>query len=97
MPLALISPNAFEGHFLLVLDQYSREDLIHWLRHGRGPVKEAARKLEPEIIPPESLTMTAILERLLSRTRLAGARLYVEHFVSALTLPARRLAREKIA
>jgi hypothetical protein len=97
LPLASVRPDAFETHFLQVLDQYSREELVQWLRHGRGEVKEAARKLEPEIIPPESLTTTAILERLLSRSRLAGARLYVDHFVSALTLPARRLARELIA
>ena len=40
-----MTPEAFEDHVLRQLDAYGPEDLRHWLRHGRGPIKEAGERL----------------------------------------------------
>jgi hypothetical protein len=85
-----LPPAAFEDHFYQRLRNYGDEELRHWLRHGRGPVCDAAAALAREMPPPRSLS--GALAALLERPRLAGARPFVAQLVSALTLPPRRLA-----
>jgi hypothetical protein len=97
VPLPAIGPEEFEHHFLKALEPFTRDELIHWLRHGRGPMHDPAQSLMQQILPPTPRTSGELLEMLLDRPRLAGARRFVSRLVSALTLPSRRLAREQIA
>src|SRR5205085_2464461 len=73
---------------------YTDEDLREWLRHGRGPVKEAAEALARQV--PVRRTLAGALAALLERPRLAGARPFVAQMLSALTLPPWRLLRPEL-
>jgi hypothetical protein len=82
-----LGPAAFEEMILKQLDAYTTEELRDWLRHGRGPVKEAGKALA-QALPPR--TLSGALAALLERPRLAGARPFVTQLLSALALPPRR-------
>jgi hypothetical protein len=85
-----LAPADFERYVCRQLEAYSPDDLRDWMRHGRGPVREAAEELSRALPPPR--TLASALSALLERPRLAGARPFVAQLVSALALPHRRLA-----
>jgi len=94
-----LTPEAFEDHVLRRLDAYSPQELRHWLRHGRGPIKEAGERVVRiirEVARVKSRTLTEVLAELTRRERLAGAVPYVARLLSALALPPRRLARQQL-
>src|SRR5262249_26566097 len=69
---------------------YSHDEIDHWLRHGRGPVKEAAERLARELEAVKPRSLASVLANLTLRPRLAGAVPFVAQLVSALALPPRR-------
>ena len=83
-----IGPDAFEEGIRKKLDGYSEEEILLWLRHGRGPIKEAAKRLVEALPPPR--TLSGALAALLERPRLAGARAYLTQMLSAMALPPRQ-------
>jgi hypothetical protein len=94
-----LTPEAFEDHVLRRLEAYSAQELRHWLRHGRGPIKEAGARIVRiirEVARVKSRTLTDVLAELTKRERLAGAVPYVARLLSALALPPRRLARQQL-
>src|SRR5262249_911367 len=43
-----LSPAEFEAQVLRALAEYTPEEIEHWLKHGRGPIKGAAQQLARE-------------------------------------------------
>jgi hypothetical protein len=84
-------PPAFEAHIVERLAAYSAEELFHWFRHGRGPVREPGQKLADPFIMAAPRSLAALVTSLLNRPRLAGAVPFIHQLVSALSLPPRRL------
>lgn len=91
-PQPPLDPAAFEAQVVSALEAYTGEDLRHWLRHGRGPVREAGEALAQRL----PRTLSGALAALLDRPRLLGARPFVDQLVSALALPPRRLVRDEL-
>jgi hypothetical protein len=87
-------PAWFDEHVYAALEPYSLEDLLHWFRHGSGPVKNAEPLARAVTTRPPSLS--GVLAELARNPRLAGALPYVGRFVSALTLPRRKLDRHEL-
>jgi hypothetical protein len=81
----------FEEEILRNLAAYTEKELRQWLRHGRGPIKEAGKALAQVLPPPR--TLTGVLAELLERPRMAGARRFVGQLLSALALPPRQRMR----
>jgi len=77
----------FEEHVCGELARLADADLKSWLALGRGPVNRAGKKLA---IEPPPRTWGEIVDELLERPRLAGARPHVAHMVAALSVPPRR-------
>lgn len=88
------STGRFEGHIHRALNAYGFDDLLHWFRHGAGPVKHVAQFVEAIVARPPSLA--GVLADLARDARLAAAAPYLGRFVGALTLPRRRLARHDL-
>jgi hypothetical protein len=91
---APLEPEALEALVLRVIGAYSDEELKHWFRHGRGPIREVGEEVARQLPVPR--TLTGVLAALLERPRLAGAQAFVAQLVSALTLPPRRLAHQEL-
>lgn len=91
-----LSPTVFEEHVLGRLSPYSYADLLHWLQHGRGPLKEDSASLVREVVAVPPPALTDVLDELTQRERLAGALPYVSRLVGALALPPRRLAQHEL-
>jgi hypothetical protein len=87
-------PEWFDAHIHKALDPYSFEDLLHWFRHGTGPVKNGEPLARAVTTRPPSLS--GVLAELARNPRLSGALPYVNRFVSALTLPRRKLDRHEL-
>jgi hypothetical protein len=79
----------FEDLIRRALEAYSFDDLLHWFRHGKGPIKDVQPLARAVTARPPALA--GVLAELAHNPRLAGALPYVGRFVSALTLPRRRL------
>jgi hypothetical protein len=92
MELPPLQPERFEAHILKSLAAYSDVELTDWLRHGRGPVREAAKQLAKAL----PVSLAARLAELLERPRLAGAAAFLRQLSGALTLPPRRLAHQEL-
>jgi hypothetical protein len=93
---APLEPAAFERHFLDAVEAYSDEELATWFRHGRGPVKQTGEAIARQLPAPPPRTLAGVLEALLQRPRLSGARPFLAQMVSALSLPPRRLAHQEM-
>jgi hypothetical protein len=93
---ATLSPVLFEVRLLQALSAYDFEEILHWLRHGRGPVAEAGAAIAQAVLLDKPRTLTGVLADLAQRRRLAGAVPFVEQLVSALTLPPRRLEQSEL-
>ena len=91
-----LSPGEFEAVVLRALSNYTPAEIEHWLRHGRGPVKEDASQLAQELHRLQSRTLLQVLAELGRRARLSGAVPLVEQLVSALNLPPRRDAEREL-
>jgi hypothetical protein len=91
-----LAPERFEEHVLRQLEGYSAQELRHWLRNGRGAMKDAGPELAREVAVVRPRTLAEILAELTARERLAGAVPYVARLVSALALPPRRLHRPEL-
>lgn len=89
-----LEPRAFEALVLRELAQYTLEEIEHWLRFGRGPVKGAEQLAgELEKLPR---ALGHVLANLAKRPRLVGAVPFVAQLVSALTLPPRRRTEQEL-
>ncbi len=73
------------------LREYDDEEIRHWLRFARGPVKEPAQRLAEAVEIERPKTLQGILSQLAREDRLAGAIPFVAQMVSALSLPPRRM------
>ena len=86
----------FEARVLFELSAHSFEDILHWLRHGRGPVREVGEEIAQAVLLDKPRSLQGVLADLAQRQRLSGAVPFVEQLVSALTLPPRRLERPEL-
>jgi hypothetical protein len=86
-----LPPEVFEARLLFALSSYSFEDILHWFRHGRGPVGEAAEDIAETVSLDKPRSLSGVLADLAGRQRLCGAMPFVDRLVSALTLPPQRL------
>ena len=82
-----LKPADFERQVLLAAAAYAEEDLRVWFRHGRGPVRTAAKALAAQLPSAAPRTLTGVLETLLQRPRFSGVQPFVAQMVSALALP----------
>ena len=87
---------AFEAAVLQALAPLAPDDLRHWLRHGRGPLREAGARLARALPAGQPRTLGHLLAELTQCRRLAGAVPFVAQLVSALALPPRRLAHREL-
>jgi hypothetical protein len=81
---------AFEARVQRALTAYSFEDMLHWLSHGCGSVRDAGEELV-RLIDERPPSLESVLAEAAQRERLSGAVPFVAQLVSALTLPPRRL------
>lgn len=91
-----LAPRQFEEVLARELRKYTVQELRHWLRHGRGVVKEAGEQIARVIIEEKPRTLAGTLASLTKRPRLAGTVPFVAQLVSALSLPPRRLAPQEL-
>jgi hypothetical protein len=81
----------FEDEVLASLSAYTSDEIEHWLRHGRGPIVEAADPLAQQILAVRPRPLAGVLAKLVQRDRLSGAVPLVDQLVGVLALPPRRL------
>lgn len=79
------SPAEFDAHLVEALSTLTDDDVMAWLKTGRGKVSGSALAM---LAPPR--TWTERVDDLLVRPRLAGVRRHVEQMVAALAVPPRR-------
>ncbi len=94
--LPTVAADEFERVLAESLQKYSFDELKHWFRHGRGPIREAAQALVREVRIEEPRSLQGILQELLKRGRLSGAEPFLEQMISALTLPPRRMQADEL-
>ena len=83
-----LGPEEFENRIEEAIRHYSDADLESWLRHGRGPVRDAGQRIAT--LTPN--TITEMLAQLEEHPRLKGARSLSARLGGALCLPPRRLS-----
>jgi hypothetical protein len=91
-----LAPEEFFRQISHALGHYDHDDLVHWLRYGRGPVKEAAERIAEAIDVERPRTLQGVLAELARQERLSGAVPFVAQLVSALALPLRRLDQHEL-
>lgn len=84
-----LSMEEFEAHLRRMVEPFTRDDLRHWFRHGRGP--HAMTQAPPVELPPPPRTLDGALESALKSKRLSGVAPFIDQMVAALTLPPRRI------
>jgi hypothetical protein len=94
--LPTVAAEEFERVLAESLQKYSFDELKHWFRHGRGPIREAAQALVREVRIEEPRSLAGVLQELLKRGRLSGAEPFLEQMISALTLPPRKMQAEEL-
>lgn len=94
--LPTVAAEEFERVLAESLQKYSFDELKHWFRHGRGPIREAAQALMREVRIEEPRSLAGVLQELLKRGRLSGAEPFLEQMISALTLPPRKMQAEEL-
>ncbi|MCC6150186.1 MAG: hypothetical protein IT461_08045 [Planctomycetes bacterium] len=94
--LPTVAADEFERVLAESLQKYSFDELKHWFRHGRGPIREAAQAIVRETRIEEPRSLAGILETLLKRGRLSGAEPFLEQMISALTLPPRKMQADAL-
>lgn len=94
--LPTVAADEFERVLAESLQKYSFDELKHWFRHGRGPIREAAQALVREVRIEEPRSLQGVLQELLKRGRLSGAEPFLEQMISALTLPPRKMQAEEL-
>ncbi len=82
-----VGPEEFENRIEEALRHYSDVDLESWLRHGRGPARDAGRRIAR--LTPH--TIADVIAQLEEHPRLKGARALSARLAGALCLPPRRL------
>ncbi len=87
-----LSPPAFEARVQRALEAYDLDEMVHWLSHGCGPVRQAAEQVARAVAEARPPSLGGVLADVARRQRLSGAVPFVSQLVSALTLPPRRLA-----
>jgi hypothetical protein len=90
-----LSPEQFQDRMVRVLAPFTLDELTHWIRFGRGPMK-AAKDIARHLEPTRSRALGERLAQLLEKPRLAGARRLVGPLESVLTLPRRRLVSQQL-
>ncbi len=91
-----LSPDEFEARIARALEKFSDEALVHWLWHGQGPAGEEAEQVARALLFERPRSLQGALADLSRRERLRGAVPYVAQFVSAFSLPPRRLASHEL-
>jgi hypothetical protein len=86
-----LSPPAFEARVQRALEAYDFEEMVHWLSHGCGSVRQAAEQVAQAVVDAPPSSLGGLLADVARRQRLSGAVPFVGQLVSALTLPPRRL------
>lgn len=94
--LPTVAADEFERVLAESLQKYSFDELKHWFRHGRGPIREAAQAIAREVRIEEPRSLAGLVETLLKRGRLSGAEPFLEQMISALTLPPRKMQAEEL-
>lgn len=85
-----LDPIRFERMIIQEVSELTSDELRHWLRYGRGAIREGVAERVASLPRPRSLsTLLSALER---RPRLEGTTSLAVHLSGALTLPPRRLA-----
>ena len=85
----------FEIRFLNALAQLGPEEVRSWLEHGRPPQPIEANRVAETIDAEIPKTLEGIIAALENRDRLAHALPMVAQFLSALSLPPRRLSNHQ--
>jgi hypothetical protein len=91
-----LGPGAFEAKVREAVRGLRRDEVEHWMRHGRGPLKKAAEHIAKEIAEARLRTLSGMLATLARRPRFAAATPLVPHLTSALSLPPRSLAANRL-
>ena len=86
----------FEMRFLNALKQLSPDEIACWLEHGQGHLPFPGERVAQAIEALKPKTLEGVVAALEDRDRLAGAMPMVSQFISALTLPPRRLAHQAL-
>lgn len=86
--LPSMAPEEFENRIEEALRHYSDADLEGWLRHGRGPARDAGRRIAR--LTPN--TIADVIAQLEEHPRLKGAQALSARLGGALCLPPRRLS-----
>src|SRR5262249_28152759 len=91
-----LDPEVFEAYVAAELERYSYHDLVHWLRHGAAPVRDAGDELAEEVLAAKPRSLAAALAEVSRHDRLSGAVPLVAPLVGALSWPPRRLAEPEL-
>jgi MoxR-vWA-beta-propeller ternary system domain bpX1 len=86
----------FDMRFLNALRELTTEVIASWLEHGRGPLPFEGDRVAETVEALKPKTLEGVLAALEDRERLADALPMVAQFLSALTLPPRRLAHHAL-
>jgi hypothetical protein len=91
-PLSAIE---FEMQFLNALKRLTSEEIANWLEHGRPPLPFQGKQVAETVEALKPKTLEGILATLENRDGLAAAVPMVAQFLSALSLPPRRLSNHQ--
>lgn len=91
-----LSPDEFERLVAEEVAAIPFDDLVHWFRHGHGPVKDVAEDLAREIVETKPRSLAHVLAEVSKHDRLSGAVPFVARLVSALSLPPKRLQEPEL-
>jgi hypothetical protein len=72
-------------------------ELIHWMKHGRGPLENEAEEIVAQMPVPPPRNLGDVLASLSRKPRVRGALPYVAQMISAISLPPRRLDHHQLA
>jgi hypothetical protein len=91
-----LPPEDFDQRLLHALTGYDAEEMVHWFRHGRGPLGTQGGQIAEAVVALKPPSLHGLLATLTQHHRLAGAVPFVSQLVSALTLPPRRLQQPEL-
>jgi hypothetical protein len=91
-----LSPAEFRVVVGRALALYGDDEIVHWLRHGTGPVKSVGEDVARELLATKPPSLDGILAELAKRPRLTGAMPFVAQINGALSVPPRRLGRNEL-
>lgn len=81
----------FRQFYMIRSTEFERDEIRHWLEHGRGPIGSAGEDVADRIEPIAERTIETIVESLIRRPRSAAAARWIPQLEGSLALPPRRL------